>query len=469
MTPPAHPLRILIVNNSLEARGGSELWVRDVARALRARGHAPMAYSRRLGAVAVELRGAGVPVFDRLEAMPEPDLLHCHHHLETMTAVTRFPGVPAIFVCHGWLPAEEAPPVFPRIYRYVAVDDLVRERLVVECGISPDRVETIRNFVDLVRFAPRSPLPPRPRRALVFSNRVAEDNVLGAIRAGCDSAGVTLETAGIGSGRVLERPEEHLPSYDVIFAKGRAALEAAAVGAFVVLCDVAGLGPALTPRNYSDARRFNFGAGLLTAPVTESKVANRLGEYDPAQARAVQTRVRAEAGLETAVDRLLELYREVIAESAQERPDPAAELRAVSRYLRWGPLQSGDLGKAERDRLVMEIARLAGALEAHRTAQAEWRSISHAEAALRQELTAARSAAAAAADELAVVSGERAAAQEQLDWIRQTTAWRLRERLLSSPRLLALYRRLRAARQPRVEHTATERRIEPAASEPRKP
>jgi len=146
-------LRILITNNTLDHRGGSETYVRDLAIGLLNRGHTPIAYSTQLGAVAREIRGASVPVIDNLDALAmPPDVIHGHHHVETMTALLRFPGVPAVSFCHGWIPWEEIPPRFPRILQYVAVDQTCRDRLILESGIPPDRVRVLLNFVDLERF-----------------------------------------------------------------------------------------------------------------------------------------------------------------------------------------------------------------------------------------------------------------------------------------------------------------------------
>ena len=92
-------MRILITNNRLAERAGTELYTRDIAAALVARGHEPIVYSQVLGEVAEELRAAAVPVVDDLERISEPpDIVHGHHHLETMTALQWFPGVPAVFV-----------------------------------------------------------------------------------------------------------------------------------------------------------------------------------------------------------------------------------------------------------------------------------------------------------------------------------------------------------------------------------
>jgi hypothetical protein len=48
-------MRVLITNNTLASRAGSELYVRDVALGLLNRGHKPIAYSTELGAAPREL------------------------------------------------------------------------------------------------------------------------------------------------------------------------------------------------------------------------------------------------------------------------------------------------------------------------------------------------------------------------------------------------------------------------------
>ena len=159
-------MRVLITNNTLDHRAGSELYVRDIALALLRRGHHPIAYSTRLGTVADELRVATIPVIDDLNLLTViPDIIHGQHHLDAMTALLHFPDTPAVYFCHGWLPWEEMAPHFPTIQRYVAVDDLCRERLQCVDGIPSGRIRIIRNFVDLQRFTLRGELPAAPRRA----------------------------------------------------------------------------------------------------------------------------------------------------------------------------------------------------------------------------------------------------------------------------------------------------------------
>jgi len=333
-------LRVLITNNTLSARAGTELYVRDVAIALLRRGLKPIAYSTMLGDVADELRGATVPVIDRLDALAAPpDLIHGHHHLETMTAVLRFPGIPAIYFCHGWLPWEETPLKFPRIRRYVAVDETCRDRLLDEHAIPPEKVRLLLNFVDLKRFKPRGPLPGKPARALVFSNNASEDTNLPALREACARAGVTLDAVGSSVGNTTRQPENVLPNYDLVFAKGRAALEALSVGAAVVLLDAAGVGTMVTMANMESLRSLNFGIRTLQHPIDTDVIGRRISCYNAADAMQVSAWIRKTAAMDGAVDHLIGLYKDVLDEHRKDPGnDTAAEFHAASNYLRqWVP------------------------------------------------------------------------------------------------------------------------------------
>src|SRR5439155_24689460 len=137
----------------------------------------------------------------------------------------------AISYCHGWLPSEESPLRFPQILRYVAVDELCRERLIAEGGIPPERVELILNFFDRNRFPPRPALPSSPRLALAFGNEFNEQVDLPLLREACGRCGIELHAMRVGARTVAPRPGTVLAQYDIVFAKARAALDEMAVGA----------------------------------------------------------------------------------------------------------------------------------------------------------------------------------------------------------------------------------------------
>lgn len=419
-------MRILLTNRSLDQRAGSELYLFDLATRLLARGHSPVAFSPRLGKVAAALRAATIPVVDDLNAIGEPpDLIHGQHHTAAMMALLHFPGVPALYVCHGWQPWEEIPPRFPRILRYVAVDHTTRERLVSEQGIPPERVEVVLNFVDLDRFRPRPPLPAKPRRALVFSNQASERTFLPIVREACERLGIALDVAGVASGGPVERPEELLPGYDLVFAKGRAALEGMAVGAAVLLCDEAGAGPLVTTGELDRLRPLNFGIRTLRHPMTADFLASQIGRYDPADAAEVSRRLRATAGIEEAVDRMTGLYEEVLAEHREKGdPPPEEESRAAAAYLRWlSPYIE------ERSQLMAE--------------REGWKAQAFHWNAQTSQLLAEREEWSTQLAERAGWDAEAAHLRREVQALQSTATWRLRERLLRVRPLRWAYRRVR--------------------------
>jgi hypothetical protein len=329
-------LRILITNHFLRGRTGSELYICEVATNLLRRGHTPMVYSPQLGPTARELRKATVPVVDNLDAIASPpDLIHGQHHVETMSALLRFPSTPAVFFCHGWLPWEETPPKHPRIVRYVAVDDTCLDRLVSESGIAEERVSVILNSVDLDQFLPRAPLPAKPARALVFSNGAKESTHLSAVREACQRSGLTLDVIGADAGNVSARPQDALGQYDIVFAKARCALEAMAVGAAVVLCDTVGAGPMVTADEFERLRRLNFGVRTLRNNIDADVLQKEIARYNPADAAEVSRQIRTNAGRTDAIDQTIDLYHEAIREFAENSArDGDAEARAEAAYLR---------------------------------------------------------------------------------------------------------------------------------------
>lgn len=407
-------LRILITNNTLDVRAGSELFVRDLALGLMRRGHHPIAYSSVLGDVAAELRRATVPVVDDVGALAEPpDLIHGQHHLDTMTAVLRYPRVPALFMCHGWLPWEEEPPRFPSILRYVAVDDVCRERVVETSSVPPDRVITIYNAVDLRRFTPRPALPARPRTALVFSNSASDATFLAPIRAACEARGFDrLDVVGRASGRPAEKPEALLAGYDVVFAKARAALEAMAVGCAVIVADSAGFGGLVTPEAVERMRRLNFGIRTMQGTtVTAERVGAALDAYDPQASLAVSRWIREHADFEQALDRIVGVYGELVeARSALAASGGDTDGAAASDYIAWlGRFVKGTA--AQRDQWLRTIEEQRASIER-----------------LTREARAGRDDAAPVRERLAGVERELAAIRASTTW--RAFAWyrRLRER-----------------------------------------
>ncbi|MEY4427263.1 MAG: hypothetical protein RL535_1561, partial [Pseudomonadota bacterium] len=327
-------LKILITNNALGQHAGSEVYARDLDLSLLAHGHYPVLFSTVLGAVAEELRQATIPVVDDLTKIADtPDLIHGQHHLETMMAVLHFPNVPAIYLCHGWLPWEEDAPIYPSIRRYVAVDDLCFERLNSVCGIAASRIDVIRNAVDMRIFSPRTDLPAQPRNALVFSNHPAQSPAVDIIRRACLAFGMErVDTMGAVANTSVARPQDVLGSYDVVFAKGRSALEALAVGCSVIVCDIGRLGEMVTSQNVERLRRLNFGVRTIQQPLTEEGLQQQLLSYQAHDMPVVRQYIRQNADFDAYFQQILALYEDVLLDSSPI--DPLMQSRAASTYIR---------------------------------------------------------------------------------------------------------------------------------------
>lgn len=328
-------MRVLIATGWLgNRRGGTELYALEVAVELLRRGHQPVIFSPILGTVAEEARAAGIPVAATPGQLTDvPDIIHGQHHPETVTALLRFPHSPAVFFCLSARHWNEIPPLHPRIYRYVACDRATHERLTREWGLDPARVDVVRNFVDLQKFRPRSPLPVRPQRALVFSNYATEHTHVPAVRAACEARGIVLDVVGAEAGLQSNEPEHLLGQYDLVFAKARSAIEALAVGAAVIVCDFDGVGPMVLPSNVEELLADNFGYRTQTAPLRSDIVLEQIDNYDPLGTQAVSERIRSVAGLSSAVDRIERIYAHAVAD---HRPIPwDVECSAAAEYLHW--------------------------------------------------------------------------------------------------------------------------------------
>jgi hypothetical protein len=333
--PPPGPLRVLITNRSLAFRSGTELYVAELAHALLARGHTPILYAPRRGELAEQLRRQSVVVRSSLADMQTaPDVIHGHHRVATMTALTRFPGVPVISFAHDFTHPDDTVPIHPAVGRYVAVDETNRDRLLDRDGVDAGRVAVRLNWFDAKRFRPReTALPIRPKRALVLSIQAVEGaGFLPVLRAACERFGIALDVVGLGVGNVANAPEAILGTYDIVFAKARAAIESMASGCATILCDAAGFGGLVTTERVAELRRLNFGLRSLRSDHDVEVVARAIAAYDASDAADVSAFIRRDADMDTAVDGLVELYRTVMREADElaARPEEQEVARATS-------------------------------------------------------------------------------------------------------------------------------------------
>ncbi len=393
------------------------------------------AYSNVIGDVAEEIQALGIPVFPDVSQVPfVPDIIHGQHHLDTITALLHFPGVTAVYFCHGFVPWEESPPIHPRIISYVAVDEPTCRSCVDKFGIPEEKIRIVLNFVDLARFKPRGPLPLAPKRALIFSNQASEENYISVVRDACRNSSIELDVRGLASGAPVVSPEALLGEYDIVFAKARCALEALAVGTAVVLCDEVGIGSMVSSDSLDNLRKKNFGRTTLDMPFSVEIVQEQIRRYNPDDAIKVKNTIRSVAGLEQTLPSIVSLYREAIKRMSIAITDPWEESLALATYV--GVL-SDDIKQILRENQELNYLRKSFAAKAQ-----ELDCLRKRFAIQAQELDCLRKRFAIQAQELDCLRKRFAIQAQELDCLRKRFAFKFREHVLRTPVLRSLAREL---------------------------
>jgi glycosyltransferase involved in cell wall biosynthesis len=313
-------LNILITNIWLSNHGGTEVGVRDLAVAFHKRGIHVEVYSPELGVVADEIRDAGIHITDSVENLVlKPDVIHAQHFIPSMDAMIRFPDVPAVYFLHDRMHPADTPPKYHQVVKYMAVDYNCLDRLIADNGIDEKLTGVIYNWVDTDRFALRPSIAKKPVKALVFSNYATEENYYKILSEACSKLNIELDGIGFGFGNPIKDPENILHNYDIVFAKAKAAMEAMATGAGVILCDTRGLGEFVSRENFDHFRKFNFGMKTLTRLIDVDLVIEEIGKYNPAGILEAARLIRNQASFSVYVDEILKLYQAIIQEYQQRK------------------------------------------------------------------------------------------------------------------------------------------------------
>jgi hypothetical protein len=328
-------LKILLTNQSLAVRTGTEPLMRDLARAMQGRGHFVFGFSSDPCQRERLLERDLIAVATKLEHLPfRPDVIHAQHHLDALTALTALPDVPCLYHEHGG-PWQSTPPVHPRIHRYLAASQPLADGMRAAMGANATEVTPWLHPVDASRLQKVRKLPLTPARALFVNVHFPEfGKTVPILREAAARCGLTLDFAGREFGCGSEEAEEILPEYDVVFASGQVAAEALACGCAVVTYGAAGYGEMVSSENYEKLRQENFTPQATALPIPFDQLEGVLGAYQVSAGPQLAERIRMDAEFGQAVERLLEMYQDVILRHQQSPSNPESESQALSRYLR---------------------------------------------------------------------------------------------------------------------------------------
>ena len=167
-----------------------------------------------------------------------------------------------------------------------------------------------------------------------MSNYPCSEKILSIVRLACTWAGISLfDVIGAPHQNATDVPEKVLPQYDLVFAKGRTALEALAVGCSVIVWNgEGGCGPLVTAAEFDHLRRWNFGFRIASQPVTPAFLAEQIARILPLLPPPSVKKCGGRGGLHLAVDQIVWLYETVLAEHQSTPTNEAAAARATAVY-----------------------------------------------------------------------------------------------------------------------------------------
>ncbi|ESX17931.1 hypothetical protein X747_00965 [Mesorhizobium sp. LNJC384A00] len=152
-----------------------------------------------------------------------------------------------------------------------------------------------------------------------------------AVRQACAKNGIELDGLGPATGRFSHQLEQDLLGYDIVFATARMAIEAAAVGCAVVVCDARGFAGLLNTANMQAWRRMNLGVGVLAKPMTVENLMDAISRFDAGHAAAVSAYFRRVAGDAHFVEEHLRIYSQAM--QTDEAPNFDARFLATASWI----------------------------------------------------------------------------------------------------------------------------------------
>ncbi|WP_264565658.1 glycosyltransferase [Flavobacterium sp. N3904] len=313
-------MNILITNIVVFEYTGTETYVKELAIELTNRGHSVEIFTFFKGKLAQELIEKGINVTSDLRQLKlTPDIIHAHHNIAALKVLSFFKFTPVVYFIHDRTSAFDYPFRHKNILKYIAVDYNCKERYCIENGFKEKDIEVVYNWANVDRFRLKQKINSHPKKALVFSNYLDENNIYPEIKEACVELGIEIEIIGSLSGNPCTKPEQILSKYDLVFAKAKAAIEAMATGAAVIVCDYRGLGGMVTSSNVKHFRDFNFGMKLMSKEPTKNNLIEEIKKYDSSEIIKVSEYIIKESDFLSVVSRLEVIYTELILEFKNEK------------------------------------------------------------------------------------------------------------------------------------------------------
>lgn len=313
-------MRILFANWALDTRSGTESYLETVVPQLATLGHEVFAWAFDLGATAERLSDVGATVVEDLEGLDGVDVVHAQQASAALAVRARFPEVPLVYACHSWALELDEPPPAAAPAALLAFNDRVLDRLHAS-ALAPDTpIHRLRQPVAISAMEnERRPIRNHLGAVLALSRKLRERSAL--LEEACARIGAHLERASDWSDD--EDATRRIMRSDVVFASGRTALEAMALGRATFVFDYIGGVGFVTAETYPaiEASGFDVSTGR---PMTVDALVAELGRYDPELGILGRELAARHHAAQTHATELVEIYRSVLGAPAGPRQDPDA-------------------------------------------------------------------------------------------------------------------------------------------------
>jgi glycosyltransferase involved in cell wall biosynthesis len=267
------------------------------------RGHDVVVYSITSGMLAKELN-----VVTDLSQMPwEPDVILGQHNVCCVNMREKYPSVPMIFSAHSTRYELEQPPQI-EVQWYTAINEDVKKNLIAK-GADENKIDIVRDFVDIHRFKPINPLNESVKRILYISN-FKKWKTYSRISEACRELGIEMKAVGATYGRCY-KVEEEINKSDLVISIGRGIIESMSCGRPVISYDKKYGDGYLTEDVYMESRVRNFGdptnPAICKYCFSTGTLIDEIKKYNPLDGEKNRNIVLDHHNHEKGVDQLLSI------------------------------------------------------------------------------------------------------------------------------------------------------------------
>ena len=296
-------------------RSGTEIVTRDLAIGMRRRGHDVDVYTGQTGGLTEELAAAGVNIYTDPDSVPVPDVFHVNHMGFARPLMELHKSVPVLVQCHDATHGNAALFNSDQVKLWSGVSQACRTRVGLETGVPLEAVRFLPNCVETDHLPElRQKMPIFPRRWLFVGEKPGGKRLERRLRLAAALFATRLDIVGpfVSAPDIVDDLASHAASYDLVFASARCALESAAAGTGVIVCDPRGLAGFLGREQWGHWGPHNLGLGCMDKSPNLANLIGSVLAWRRSEVHAVSHAIRRGRSLAELLQQLEQSYLHIL-------------------------------------------------------------------------------------------------------------------------------------------------------------